>query len=339
MAQIYRNAYITIMASNAGDAAQGFLEHRYENCEPTARIPFRVAPNEFGSITARNYVTRSSSDKENNPLNTRAWALQEQMMASRILAYTKHTLEWRCASSVMNLNDSLIVDGSYFLKPKLISQLSADPEEALSEWSRILEDYSRRSMSIQSDKLPAIAALAERFAAVLGQYYAGLWQYNLIKQLRWRVTSLPQRVENLYRAPSWSWASVDEVFTWYDDTIEDCCNLVSAVATPKNAQVPCGEVVHASIKIRGKVIIASVRGTSKDSRGMCTPIHFESEVAEPPLQRFYRAYFCQDIKSAGRGRGSASKEILFWDDDKTFHLGSFVVCKFTPTPIASLKQL
>lgn len=340
MAQIYSNAYITILASNADDAAHGFLAHCSKYEAPNGRIPFRMAPKRFGSITARNPASSSTFTKSNNPLSTRAWALQEQIMANRILAYTKHTLEWRCASGMMNLNNSLNIVRSYDRMPKLISQLSTDPEEALLEWVRIVDEYSHRNMSLQSDKLPAIAALAERFAAVLGHYYAGLWRYDLVKQLWWSPKSVQQRKRtgNPYRAPSWSWASVDVIFPRYDDGEEDCCSLVSAVALHKNAEVPYGEVVHASLKICGKVFIASVPTATEDLHTTCTLVHYESEVAEPPLQRFYKTYFHQDTKSAGPSRDSAFGARIYWDYYE-FRSDPLIVCKFSPTLITSAKQL
>ena len=340
MAQIYSNAYITILASNAGDAAHGFLAHRDALDASSARIPFRIAPNRFGSITARRYAHRSPSVKLDNPLSTRAWALQEQVMASRTLAYTKHTLEWRCATSMMSLNDSLNLNLGFDPVPKLISQLSTNPEEALFEWSRILADYSGRSMSVHSDKLPAIAALVERFAAVLGDYYAGLWRYDLIRQLCWMLDYPPQkqRAGNPYRAPSWSWASIDEVITWHEDRGEACCNLVSAVVLPKNAQILYGEVAYASIKICGRVLIASVPSAIEDDDGRCTVFHHESEVAESPLQRFYKTYFHLDTKGAVSSRALASEMLHSWDY-KEFRSDPSIVREFPP-PLTTLgKQL
>ena len=336
MAQIYSNAYVTILASSAGYAAHGFLAHRYENDEPTARIPFRVAPNKFGSITARKFIPRSSSVKENNPLSTRAWALQEQMMASRILAYTKHTLEWRCASSMMSLNDSLNVNPRYAPAPQLISQLSTNPEEAISEWSRILGDYSRRFMSIQSDKLPAIAALAERFAAVLGRYHAGLWRYGFIRHLCWISdnTSQERRAGSPYRAPSWSWASVNGIFPVVDQWEEDCCILVLVRVLPKNAEVPYGEVIHALIKISGIIIIASIAKATEATNPMCTLIRSNSMVTESALQRFYNTYFHRTPYDPVLYRSSAIHMSCFLDS-KEFRSEPLIVCEFLstlPTP-------
>jgi len=332
MAQIYSNAYITILASNAGDAAQGFLAHCIEYEAPNARIPFRIAPNRFGSITARLRSSHSPYAMSACPLSTRAWALQEQMMAVRILAYTNHTLEWRCASSMMSLNNSLNVHLSFNQTPKLISQISKDPEETLWEWVRIVVDYSRRSMSLPSDKLPAIAALAERFAPVLGHYYAGLWQYDLIRQLSWISHQPSQRqcAGNPYRAPSWSWASVDEIWPQLNEGDEDCCTFVSAVVLLKNAHVPYGEVRHASVKICGRVCIARVPNATGKIDRMCTLFHNESEVAEPPLQQFYKTYFHQDTKGAVPSRISAFNLSRSWDHEEDIS-DPLVVREFLPT--------
>jgi len=350
MAQIYSNAYITILASNAEHAADGFLAHTYEEIDPTARIPFRVAPNKFGSIIARQHLSRSSFVKMDNPLSTRAWTLQEQMMASRILDYTKHTLEWRCASSMMNLNDSLNVDSRDSPVPKLISQLSTNPEEALSDWKQILEDYSGRSMSIRSDKLPAIAALAERFAAVLGQYHAGLWRYGLIRQLCWWSEQPPtERRDDLYKAPSWSWASAGRicmprpVCSDVDGVREgDCCSLVSVKVVRKNAHVPYGEVVYASLTICGKIIVASVSKLNSGNTWCLYPertlFHAKSGISERPLQRFYETYFHHIAKGVVPSPGAECGWTVSWDYEE-FRSDPLVVCTLSPTPTTSLEQL
>ena len=321
MAQIYSNAYITILASRADHAAHGFLAHCSEYEAPNSRIPFRVASKSFGSITARKYTSRSSSIKSDNPLSTRAWALQEQMMANRILAYNKHTLEWRCASSMMGLNNSLSLNPSYDPIPKLISQLSEDPEEALLEWLRIVQEYSHRKLSFQEDKLPAIGALAERFAAVLGPYHAGIWQYEFIGQLCWCSYFLqPECRSDKYIAPSWSWAAANAI-RWCethsrDSGYENCCSFESVKVYCGHLRV-YGKVDDASIRIHGKVIIASIttipgRDMWRDDP-MCTLFHTNSGVTELPLQRFYRTYFDQATRLAAPSRSSTARAGFSWD--------------------------
>lgn len=70
-----------------------------------------------------------------------------------------------------------------------------------------------------SDRLPALSGMAQYFDAYMKsgvrgtQYLAGLWRDSLVKDLCWYVQvsenhCAPARAKP-YRAPTWSWASVD----------------------------------------------------------------------------------------------------------------------------------
>jgi hypothetical protein len=41
------------------------------------------------------------------PIDKRAWTLQEQMIPRQLLQYTSHTLQWKCATTTVNLGESL----------------------------------------------------------------------------------------------------------------------------------------------------------------------------------------------------------------------------------------
>jgi hypothetical protein len=321
MAQIYSRAHVTIVASNAADAADGFLERRNSVKRSNKRLPFRISPNQFGSVIADQswlWLFAYRYDWRHNPLRQRAWALQEHMMANRMLLYTHKTLEWRCASGMMSLNNSLNLDSCHDPVPKLLSQLSTDPKAAASEWMWIVQDYSSRCMSIQSDKLPAIAALAEKFAPVLGEYYAGIWEYEHLLQLGWYLLYPSTRsFGDEYRAPSWSWASTNGIFFFRDDIAEkeeeeECSSIVSVEVVRKNEQVPYGEVVQASMSIRGKVAIGSIETRGKHSSRI-TLIEAEDEGIELPLREFYKIYFDQSVQCMDRGRAAGSYPRLSWD--------------------------
>ena len=70
---------------------------------------------------------------------------------------------------------------------------------------------------MKEDKLPALAGIAQRIAGLLGdQYLAGLWRRFLVDELCWSVTVQSRRTVQeqpfrpvQYRAPSWSWTSVE----------------------------------------------------------------------------------------------------------------------------------
>jgi hypothetical protein len=78
-------------------------------------------------------------------------------------------------------------------------------------WCGIVEDYSRRGLSFPEDKLAAIAGLARRAQRILGgDYLAGVWKHRLHIGLAWQVPEdMHARKAPVYRAPSWSWASID----------------------------------------------------------------------------------------------------------------------------------
>lgn len=99
-------------------------------------------------------------------------------------------------------------------------------------WSRIVEDYSKLDLTQGKDKLVALSGIAQFVAAkVIGSdsvtavYRAGLWDKYLASQLLWKIEPvfkphsrtfehLSRRPRDnhqtlIYRAPSFSWASID----------------------------------------------------------------------------------------------------------------------------------
>lgn len=100
----------------------------------------------------------------------------------------------------------------------------------LGGWLQYIEDYSGRQLTVPDDKLPALSGLAKMLARNTNDtYYAGLWKSHLPEDLAWRVYPRNEarvlveegfahevsgeyhqpKVPTSYRAPSWSWASLD----------------------------------------------------------------------------------------------------------------------------------
>ncbi|KAK5130758.1 hypothetical protein LTR08_001703 [Meristemomyces frigidus] len=76
-------------------------------------------------------------------------------------------------------------------------------------------------MSKPGDKLLAFSGVAQVYADLLkDEYLAGLWGSRLVLELLWRKKwnhdcSLDLRNRpSQYRAPSWSWASIDGAVEW-----------------------------------------------------------------------------------------------------------------------------
>lgn len=93
-------------------------------------------------------------------------------------------------------------------------------------WARVVETYSKMNLTVEKDKLIALSGIAQLMSTnVFGskeepaRYVAGLWRKYLESQLLWRVEPIfirhnrtfqqPGRRAQEFRAPSFSWASVD----------------------------------------------------------------------------------------------------------------------------------
>ncbi|KAF4452762.1 hypothetical protein F53441_4474 [Fusarium austroafricanum] len=81
-------------------------------------------------------------------------------------------------------------------------------------WHALLQEYMSRSLTFESDRLVAFAGIADLFQSHTqispNSYLAGIWRHTLLQDLLWTISdgrkvSTPQK----YRAPSWSWASVE----------------------------------------------------------------------------------------------------------------------------------
>jgi hypothetical protein len=76
-------------------------------------------------------------------------------------------------------------------------------------WDEIVIHYTHAQLTVSSDKLMALSGIAKEVQTMIGdEYKAGIWRQHIIHQLLWGIAGRSLRPP-AYRAPSWSWASVD----------------------------------------------------------------------------------------------------------------------------------
>ncbi|KAJ9655038.1 hypothetical protein H2201_008890 [Coniosporium apollinis] len=121
-------------------------------------------------------------------------------------------------------------DGRDLRRVRLKGFPEADPHlipglYAFELWRRIVEVYSKTALTKPGDKLIALSGIAKSMASKIGTekkptgYVAGLWRKHLASQLLWKVEPVfreldssfehPSKRPEDYRAPTFSWASVD----------------------------------------------------------------------------------------------------------------------------------
>jgi hypothetical protein len=230
MDAVYSNAVFNIAATSARDGSEGlFRERRPQDVELCS---FEAE----WLLGHRNYTLWSRKVWENqihnSPLRDRSWVLQEMYLSRRNIHFGQRQVFWECkqlsACELLPTGCTGLLDHSKKLSPYSIKQVdfnvsSLEVYKAMTDWDEIILNYTRSSLTFGDDKLVAVSALAKYWQRQWKQpikYQAGLWDEFLVHQLMWRPEWLhilthpvltTQQVT--YRAPTWSWASINGPIT------------------------------------------------------------------------------------------------------------------------------
>jgi hypothetical protein len=268
MRQIFRHAFVTISAATAPSVFHGFLFTRTQP-DPSVSIQLRCPDGTDGVVSL--YLDSEEPHltylERDHPIEDRAWTLEEKVLSPRVLVYSSTHLRWLCDSSQYSdggpQENFMGYDASAYRlplkereRPPHPSQNNVPGTNQRSSWRTLVGEYTRRSLTAPEDKLRAIAGLAEEYERLMGDTYrAGLWLSELATELLWRRNTLTEagalypRPRN-YRAPSWSWASIDGEVAIRQRRIDAVkFNVVECTTTPVSAFAPFGEVSDARLKV------------------------------------------------------------------------------------------
>ncbi|KAH8588887.1 heterokaryon incompatibility protein-domain-containing protein [Bisporella sp. PMI_857] len=229
MPHIYKNAIITISAAIAETCHQGFLHDRPEIearikalfCLPLIWDVLQPDGERASEIFLSADDTRGFQikDFEDEIIESRAWTFQEAWLAPRLLVFGSGPVQWRCLSSMKTqaVEEQIVKPGKtdlvkrvrmpqyqerekFFLEPfkamtALFNERLKIPAHDttfpswLENWMVIAAHYSRREITFNSDRLPALSAIASEYGRMYGdQYLAGLWKSSLPWSLLWHCT-------------------------------------------------------------------------------------------------------------------------------------------------------
>ncbi|KAL9617305.1 MAG: hypothetical protein Q9160_007885 [Pyrenula sp. 1 TL-2023] len=201
MSTVYSGSLLTLSALDSKDSLAGIFKDRpYRNqiCVPLA--------------ISNAFFTR-----------------MERVLSPRVVHFSEEQLFWECSDDHFSEDGyaSMAKKGTEFRTDVFLKTWSQIPWSspgyvsriAYGWWYELIEDYSRRDLSIESDKLPAILGLAKQCNEYkAGGYVLGLWKSDLNRGLLLQNSpslsrrsgryELPSRVKG-WRAPSWSWAAIE----------------------------------------------------------------------------------------------------------------------------------
>jgi Heterokaryon incompatibility protein (HET) len=282
MCDIYSNAHLTIAGDNSSGNSKGIFNKQAFGTPPK-QIPYKdgtvVYVRKELAREHNDFVTLVRMPDNPEPLNCRAWALQEALLSNRILHYTSNELVWECnewrycecghGSAAIGPDDEQ--SNRSMRKPDVFGTLSRD--QIYEKWDGIIYLLTERQLSNDEDKLPALSGLTNQFATMFelvsasgqsDQYLTGLWRSNLTKSLLWtteddryrvsRDKEIVYRRPKSWRAPSWSWASVEGPVTISRLLrFNDCIEIVEASTVPGTPD-PYGQVKSGRLVVKGRVV-------------------------------------------------------------------------------------
>ena len=290
MAAVYENSTCNIAALGL-TVPQGCFVRR----NPLCCYPCRLFdnPEEKSSTYACKFKAplsglRNTLDRA--PLLTRAWVVQERLLAPRNIYFGADELCWECREHGISEQwpFSMRPDFNWYdadlplkvvfenvLKPITAQQvvpgrISKNHAAFLKSWHKVLTYYTETNLTFAMDRVVALAGIAGAIAHRTSlTYVAGIWQELWPHDLMWRSdsyrTALKQPPE--WRAPSWSWASRDGKIE-YDDLYEMMENtsavyitrVVDYKITPSaSSRVILGEIAEAVLMLTGYLRQATMK--------------------------------------------------------------------------------
>ncbi|KAI2469676.1 heterokaryon incompatibility protein-domain-containing protein [Annulohypoxylon bovei var. microspora] len=277
IADVYRQAYITICTPGSSSCHEGFLERRPKSIT----IPFesKINPAIRGSYNVRMGGRASASNSiaegldltydelihDRSSWSQRAWTFQEAVLSTRALHFGSFELSHQCSERVRSEAGL----SSYPTETDVgISNDLANAPARHAMWNELMSRYMPRHLTHETDRLPAISGLARIIGHGPKDYYAGLWRQSLVVDLCWvrhaddiiptdtkdeilRILNVKQP----YIAPSWSWAARRQSFEHLidvNDYRDETCSVVAST-TPQGLD-PFGQIKGGLLTVRGVVV-------------------------------------------------------------------------------------
>jgi hypothetical protein len=233
MGRIYSSAFCTIAAAASRDGNGGlFIERnnletqicdmRDFSHEAPCELYTQEEEDSHPDAVINIFPPRQSWERliEQEVLSTRGWTFQERLLSPRMIHFTTRETVWECRSaqrSEVDYHMAGLGSGSMAMtdSSRIFDKRPFDQTGTIdfARWYRLVNMYTRRHFTKDEDRLAALSGLAQEVHNHTGwHYYAGLWEEDIIMGLAWAPnssTDFKHYRPATYRAPSWSWASIE----------------------------------------------------------------------------------------------------------------------------------
>ena len=211
--------------------------------------------------------------------------MQERVLAPRTLHFGTEQTFWEC-NEAWKCEDGLDLDNhenTGFRLDHIVKGLQSQAplyrkDNLRRLWHILVESYTSRNMTYQSDKLPALSGVIDALQRETNdKCYAGIWRSHFLEGLNWQVidhdiylaiSKQPQR-PSTWRAPSWSFAAIEGLVSYEGASIDgnrftelEECNLTPAGLNP------LGELRDGFVRLRGPIVDIERTSETQDSNDL-----------------------------------------------------------------------
>ncbi|XEV04653.1 hypothetical protein FSHL1_009940 [Fusarium sambucinum] len=216
-----------------------------------------------------------------SPLRYRGWVFQELSLSRRSLILGCVQAWWHCYEQLSCETFPEGTDyGSKFgpgapEKSELSAMKLGEIKHAhlgspYEHWWHMIKQYVNCNLTYETDRIIAFSGVAQAFRLlhnIKGQYLAGIWSLNMPEGLLWyRNSSAAFRSDN-YKAPSWSWMSIDGPYQMLDEcehATRICCSIEQIYLHLKDEKHDTGLIDGGALRIRGHLVGPITNGPELD---------------------------------------------------------------------------
>jgi hypothetical protein len=271
MGAVYQNALVTIAATASDSGTKGLFrklhQHEVYGCTTEGedyRLIFREQSSHFQETGRESARDR---DEVLFPLTYRAWCLQERLLSPHVLHFTPNELVFECLQNVRcecrRKRKLLDTTPKTYIHSSSTESVPSTNKAAI--WRSLVSAYSELRMTYPSDKLVAFSGVAKKFAQPGNDYLAGLWRNSLLDDLLWNKPWGEVYPRPVWRAPSWSWASVD-------GQISRDLDLSGRIGDRSISKYSSVELIDCNVALKGIDEYGEITSGTLRLRGSCTPV-------------------------------------------------------------------
>jgi hypothetical protein len=307
MGQVYKCAYCTISANISDPSQSLFLARDNQPAEKGGWLSrlrpgsnsgsssgsssiARIRETEVRSYFDNSYLSEWDKTLEGGILGKRGWCLQERHLSPRVLHVRDGGLWiWECNSRAMASDGSKRDGPQRRLRAiDIVTTRLHNSESKFKIWYDIVEDYSKRDLTVKSDKFTAISGIVHSLRDDNGSAYsAGLWNDDMTYGLLWKRDTREGHQEwkrcPESQAQSWSWGSIDGPvrFERYGGLQPLIGNM--DIRVPLSGPDYAGQIKNGSTLVVSGRILHIVAMEAVDTQPACSHISALSEDRNSPM--------------------------------------------------------